>query len=84
MTESWYLQALGGHSGAPMGLKKCPLLSLPPQEGITIGEVPIAMDMEPRPEAGPHGQGDRRDGFLPKIFVASEKLPASWKFRYKL
>lgn len=34
--------------------------------GMTTGKVSIAMDIDSRHEAGPDGQGDRRDGFLPK------------------
>ncbi|XP_046497420.1 transcription factor 19 isoform X4 [Equus asinus] len=38
-------------------------------EGMTTGEGSITKDIDSRPGAGPHGQGDRRDGFLPKILL---------------
>ena len=55
--NSWYLQAMGGHSGMPAGPKKCLLLPLPPQEEMTTGQGSIAMDS--RSGTGPHGKGDR-------------------------
>ncbi|XP_015104214.1 transcription factor 19 isoform X1 [Vicugna pacos] len=39
------------------------------REGMTAGEGSMAMDVNSRPGASPHGQGDRRDGFLPKILL---------------
>lgn len=60
---------MGEHSGMPLSPKKCPLLPLPSQEGMTTGEGSITKDIDSRPGAGPHGQGDRRDGFLPKILL---------------
>lgn len=53
----------------PMGPKSCPLLSLPLQEGMTQEKGPLLWIINLRPGAGPCGQGDRRDGFLPKILL---------------